>query len=181
VLSKIPSFALRTVRTFFDFSWLFSLASGRPILGLPSSQPIIHCQITCQDDLAEMAKQLSEADKALSQLHFLYTFFQNGLNRIAKMIGSETFSFVVNGHRFESTIVESIFLSPAVEEMLLSGSCSHEFYILDSSIDSNGFSLLLDFIRCDQNHDSISLSASTSAFLLKRFSNQIFGSILSVI
>jgi hypothetical protein len=78
----------------------------------------------------------------------------------------------VNGHRFECTIVQSIFLSPAVEEMFLSDSCSQEFHISDSSIDSNDFSILLDFIPCDHNRDSISLSASTFASLLKTFSNQ---------
>jgi hypothetical protein len=119
-----------------------------------------------------MTEQLSAADKALSQLCFFPAFFQNGLNRIVKMIGSDIVSFIVNGHRFESTIVESIFLSPAVEEMLLSDFCSREFYISDFSIDSNDFSILLDFIRCDHNRDSISLSASIYASLLKTFSNQ---------
>jgi hypothetical protein len=85
-----------------------------------TSQSFTDYQITCHDDLTGMAEQVSEADKTLSQMRFLSTFFQNGLNRILKMIGSESFSFVVNGHRFESTIVESIFLSPEVEEMLLS-------------------------------------------------------------
>jgi hypothetical protein len=66
-----------------------------------------------------MSEQNREADNnMLSQLRFLSTLYQNGLNRIVKMIGNEIFSFIVNGHRCVSTIVESIFLSPGVEEML---------------------------------------------------------------
>jgi hypothetical protein len=41
-------------------------------------------------------------DQTLPQLQCLFSFSQNGLNRIVKAIGSEAFSFVVNGCHFET-------------------------------------------------------------------------------
>jgi hypothetical protein len=59
------------------------------------------------------------------------------------MIGNESFNFVLNGHQFESTLVESIFLSPAVDEIPASDFSCRQFYISDSSIDSNDFQFFL--------------------------------------
>jgi hypothetical protein len=42
---------------------------------------------------------------------------------------SEVFTFIVNGNRVESTIAESVFLSPAVETLLLNDSETREFYV----------------------------------------------------
>jgi hypothetical protein len=125
-----------------------------------------------------MVEQQCEVDKELPQLRCLSLFFQCGLNRIEQMIGNECFNFIVNGCRFESTIVESIFLSPAVEALILNDCNCREFCISNSSIDSNDFSILLDFIRCRHNRDSNSISTSTSASLSQTFSNQ--KSILSI-
>jgi hypothetical protein len=108
-------------------------------------------------------QQKSSANKALTQLQCLSSFFQNGLNRIPKVMESESFHFVVNGCRFESTIYESIFLSPAVEELLLNDFSCREFFISNSAIDSNDFSILLNFIR---------LFTSISASPSKTFSSQ---------
>jgi hypothetical protein len=88
------------------------------------------------------------------------------------MIGNESFNVVVNGYQFESTFIESIFLSPAVEEVLASNFNCRQFYISDSSIDSNDFSFLLDFIRCNHSSDCSSVSISTSASSSKTFSTQ---------
>jgi hypothetical protein len=62
-------------------------------------------------------------------------------------MGSETFNLVVNPHQCESTIYESIFLSPAGEELMLNDFGSREFPNANSSIDSNDFSILLNFSR----------------------------------
>jgi hypothetical protein len=108
-------------------------------------------------------QQRSTANKALPQLQCLSSFFQNGLNRVRMVIGSEAFSFVVNGHRFESTISESIFLSPAVEELFLNDFGAREFAISNSSVDSNDLPILLNFIYL-----SISISAPSSNTLLSQ-------------
>jgi hypothetical protein len=101
-------------------------------------------------------QQSNTSDKTLQRLQCLSSFVQNGLNRIITRKRSETFSFIVNGREFESTISEAIFLSPAVEELLLNDFGSREFSLANSSI-------LLDFIRL-----STSISASSS----KVFSSQ---------
>jgi hypothetical protein len=119
-----------------------------------------------------MVEQQSEANKIFPQLHCLSSFFQYELNRIEQMIGNKSFNFVVNGQRFKSTLVESTFVSPAVEALISSDLNCHEFCISDFSIDSNDFSIFLDFIRCDHISDCCSVSISTSASSSKTFSSQ---------
>jgi hypothetical protein len=108
-------------------------------------------------------QQSNKAEKILPRLQRLSSFFQNELSRMRKVIGSEAFSFIVNGRQFERSIYESVFLSLAVEKLLLNDFGSREFFISDSSIDSNDFSILLNFIRL-----FTSISASSS----KAFSTQ---------
>jgi hypothetical protein len=109
-------------------------------------------------------QQRKKDDNALPRLQCVSSFFQNGLKRLITVIGSETLNFVVNGHQFESTIYEAIFLSPAVKKLMFNDFGSREFSISNSLIDSNDFLiLLLNFI-----HLSTSIPASPS----KAFSNQ---------
>jgi hypothetical protein len=119
-----------------------------------------------------MVEQQSEANKTFPQLHCLSSFFQYELNRIEQMIGNGSFNFVVNGQRFKSTLVESTFVSPALEALISSDFNCHEFCISDLSFHSNDFLILLDFIRCDHISDCSSVSVSTSASSAKTFSSQ---------
>jgi hypothetical protein len=86
-------------------------------------------------------------DHERPRLSCLSTFFQDGIKRIQNVLGSESFSFIVNGSRVERTVVESIFLSPAVETLLLNDYETREFFISDENIELNDFLLILDFIR----------------------------------
>jgi hypothetical protein len=110
-----------------------------------------------------MTKPTPEQERP--RLSCLSTFFQDGIKRIQNVIGSSEFKFVVNGNRVESTIIESVFLSPAVEALLLNDSETREFHIADKDVKLEAFLLILDFIRFGGvSQSSRSFSSQKSLF-----------------
>jgi hypothetical protein len=101
--------------------------------------------------------------KVSSQVFAPYAFLQDGIKRIEQMVGSDEFTFIVNGSCFSSTIFESVFLSPAVHDLLSHDFGTRSFSIADDHIDSNDFSIILDFIRCVTGSSSSSSRSSSGS------------------
>jgi hypothetical protein len=78
---------------------------------------------------------------------YLLTFFQDQIKRLQNVLVSSKFNFIVNGSRVESTVFESIVLSPAVEKLLLNDCETRAFVICDESIELNDFFIIIGFIR----------------------------------
>jgi hypothetical protein len=111
----------------------------------------------------QMSKTIQQQDQP--RLSCLSTFFQDGIKRIQNAIGSEKFTFMVNGSRVESTVIESVFLSPAVEQLLLNDCETREFIICDENIDLKDFLIVIGFIRFGGvSESSQSFSSQKSLF-----------------
>jgi hypothetical protein len=63
------------------------------------------------------------------------------------IVKSEIFTFVINGQYFESTVAEIVLLSPTIHEILRSNPTHHTFVILNDTIDSSSFNLILQFVH----------------------------------
>jgi hypothetical protein len=115
-------------------------------------------------------QSMKEMEKSLPSLSHLHKFFQNGIKRVQSVIGSDEFRFIMNGSRFGSSVIEAVFISPAVEQLLICDFGTREFVIADEDIVLTDFSVLFDFFRpaCESSSCSDSMSSSS----LKSFSSQ---------
>jgi hypothetical protein len=111
-----------------------------------------------------------EMEKSLPPLSHLHKFIQDGIKRVQSVIGSDEFTFHVNGSRFGSTVIEAVFISPAVEQLLTSDFGTREFVITDEDIVSTDFSVLFGFFRSACGSSSCSDSTLNSSS--KSFSSQ---------
>jgi hypothetical protein len=90
-----------------------------------------------------------------------YRFLYEGLHRISELMKNERFTFIVNGRKYETNIVEACLLSPKVHYNLEQDNSEEEFYIQDEKIEDNDFSLLFQSIRgfesefCRRNEGSL--------------------------
>jgi hypothetical protein len=80
---------------------------------------------------------------------------RDGIDRLMDLIKHESFTFVVNGEKFESTIAEAITLSPAIHESMKPNPLQAMFEFPRDSVKSSDFVHLLEFAR---SRDCISLS-----------------------
>jgi hypothetical protein len=58
----------------------------------------------------------------------------------------------VNGKRFESNVIEAVFLSPAVTEVLITDISTREFVICDVAIDDSIFPSVREFLYRGEIH-----------------------------
>jgi hypothetical protein len=94
---------------------------------------------------------LTVEDKSFKFLPF-DTIVENGLKHMLDFVKSNSFTFIVNGYHFESTVAEAILISPAVYETLLQDPSVSTFSISDSEIDSKDF---VQFVQLFHSNKSI--------------------------
>jgi hypothetical protein len=82
------------------------------------------------------------------------TIVKNGLKRMLDFIKSNKFTFIVNGFHFESTVAETILISPFVYESLLQDPSVSTFCISSSKIDSNDFVEFVELFCLNNSFDS---------------------------
>jgi hypothetical protein len=80
-----------------------------------------------------------------------YTILRAGVDRLLEFAKSESFTFLVNGSPFASTLSEAISLSPTVCECLRANPLLLSFSITSDAIDSAAFGAFLDFARCRES------------------------------
>jgi hypothetical protein len=76
-----------------------------------------------------------------------YRFFYEGVQRMMGLMKNDCFIFIVNGHRFETSIAEAILLSPAIYERLMDDGSILNIVLRDDGMQSEDFQRLLSMIR----------------------------------
>jgi hypothetical protein len=92
-----------------------------------------------------------------------FAVVQDGLTRLFEFIGSERFTFLVNGEKYDSTVAEAILVSPSVSEALKQDSTIRTFIISGSDILSSDFNTILEIVR---SRDGICFAADHEMSLL---------------
>jgi hypothetical protein len=101
---------------------------------------------------------LTAPDKSFKFLPF-YTIVENGLKHMLDLLKSNTFTLIVNGYHFESTVAEAILILPAVYETLLQDPSVSTFSISGSEIDSK------DFVQLFRSNESIEFTVPSLSLL----------------
>jgi hypothetical protein len=73
------------------------------------------------------------------------TLFE-GIERMKTMVPSDPFTFLVNGSRFETDVMNAVLLSPAVHSQILHDRTVDSFVIDDDSVTVQAFSMLNDIL-----------------------------------
>jgi hypothetical protein len=73
---------------------------------------------------------------------------REGLQRVKNVINSDSFTFVINGTRFEIDIIDALLLSPAAHERLQHDRRDTTIVIDDDNISCAAFSKLTDLLKC---------------------------------
>jgi hypothetical protein len=82
-------------------------------------QPIHSKFIQISRHISDLINQsIKEMEKGRSPLSHLHKFLQNGIKLAECVIGSDKFTFFVSGRRFVTNVLESVFMSRAIEDVL---------------------------------------------------------------
>jgi hypothetical protein len=94
----------------------------------------------------------------------------NGLKRLHNAFNGDDFTFIVNGTRVASTLMDAVLVSPTVADMLMSDTTACEFTIGDGFASESTFKQLRDlFYNLDATIDRSSLKSMIS--LCRAFGN----------
>jgi hypothetical protein len=74
----------------------------------------------------------------------------NDLHRLRNAFCDDVFTFIINGTRIQSDLIEALLLSPAFHEELIADRSSREFFICNDHINASTFSILQELYHFEE-------------------------------
>jgi hypothetical protein len=98
-------------------------------------------------EAAAEAADGADADEIALDFSPFHAILRDGADRLMDFLNKDSFTFVVKGSMFASTVAEAILLSPKIHESLSLNPLSAIFTFPDDSVDATEFGHFLTFVR----------------------------------